>query len=133
MNKNLLYRTENYTHLFYFIFFRPWHMKVPRPGIESKLPLRPMLQLQQGQILYPTVPGWGWNPCLCSDPVSCSRINPLCHSRNSECFEITYRGKVSEEEYVISICLSMYLSIYNWITAVHLKLIMRYCKSIILK
>ena len=37
--------------LFLFFWQHPWHMEVPCPGIESKLQLLPMPQLQQHRIL----------------------------------------------------------------------------------
>lgn len=49
-------------------------MAVLRPGVESKPQLQPMLQMWQRLILQPTVPGWGWNPQLCSDLRLCYRI-----------------------------------------------------------
>lgn len=47
-----------YQHCFlFFVFFLSWlhlwHMEIPRLGIESKLQLQPVPQLQQHQILNP--------------------------------------------------------------------------------
>lgn len=49
-------------------------MEVPGPATESKLQLKPTLQLQQHWILQPTAPGRGLNPHLHSDPSHCSQI-----------------------------------------------------------
>ena len=58
--------------IFFFKWLNPQCMEVSVPGIESKL------ELWQCQILYPTIPGWGTNLHLCSDPGHCSWIlNPL--------------------------------------------------------
>ena len=81
----------------FFIFFwlHPRHMEVPTPGIESEPPQRPRLQLQQHQILSPTAPGQGSNPCLHSDLSPCTWILNLSHQsgnsyvnslRNSQTF-----------------------------------------------
>ena len=50
---------------FYFIFSpffgQPMAYGGPQPGTRSEPQSRPMLELWQRQILYPTVPGWGSN------------------------------------------------------------------------
>ena len=76
-----------------FLSFFQWplsrhiHVPWPMPGIESKS--RPMPQLQQCQILYPTEPGQGSNTHLHGEHNHCSQIlNPLCHSRNSWIYDI---------------------------------------------
>ena len=59
-------------------------MKVPGPGIESKLQVQPESQLWQYWILQPTEPSWGLNLHFCSDLSHCSQVlNQLHHNRNS--------------------------------------------------
>ena len=47
-------------NFFFFSWPHPQHVEVPRPGIEFKLQLQHMPQLQLCQILEPTVPGGDW-------------------------------------------------------------------------
>ena len=68
--------------IFVFISFfgHPKAHGVPRPGLRSQPQLPPVPQLQQRQILSPTVPGQGSNlhPSTAEPPPI-----PLCHSRAS--------------------------------------------------
>ena len=55
--------------IFFFILWpHSWHMEVPRPET----------QLWQHQILEPTAPGQGLNPCLHSNLSHCSWIFNHC-------------------------------------------------------
>ena len=51
-NKN---NSDNKAKIAFFFSFSatPWHMELPRPGIEYKLELQPISQPQQCQILNP--------------------------------------------------------------------------------
>ena len=86
---NLLerHRSWMFSLLLFFYFLKmlwlhPWHMEVPRPGIEFELQLWPASQLafniqhQAGD----------WTCTSASDLRPCSQVlNPLCHSGNSTC------------------------------------------------
>ena len=63
-------------------FFWPplQHMKVPRPGTNTKLKLQPMPQLQQRQILNPLLQARDHSGASTD---TSKIINLLCHSRNS--------------------------------------------------
>ena len=65
----------------YFFQLHQWHMKVPGPGIKSKLELQPPLQLQQCQIPNPLHQAGDQTYAF---TVTCRRIiDPLCHTGNS--------------------------------------------------
>ena len=78
--------TQNlpFNHFLKILWPHPQHMEVPGPGTKSEPLLWPTLQLWQCWILRPTVPGWGSNLHLSSDPSCYSWIlNQPRHSWNS--------------------------------------------------